>query len=209
VSLFKDRIGPAIADWLARRAEPEMAPLRAAVVEQARGRVLEIGAGTGFNLRHYPGDVDELVVTEPGEALLRRAEGRAAASGRKVRAVVAPAERLPFPDGSFDTVVSTLVLCSVRDQDEALAEVRRVLAPGGRLLFLEHVRADDPKHARRQDRWNRPWRVVAMGCNANRATLDRIEAAGFTVEELEHGELPKSPPLIRPMIRGRAVAPTT
>ncbi len=128
-------------------------------------------------------------------------------SGRTVRAVRAPAERLPFEDGSFDTVVSTLVLCSVGDQDEALAEVRRVLRPGGRFLFLEHVRAEDAKRARWQDRLNRPWRVVAMGCNANRATLARIEAAGFEVEELRHGELPKSPPLIRPMIAGRAVAP--
>jgi SAM-dependent methyltransferase len=208
VSLFKDRIGPAIADCLAARAEEEMAPHRKAVVEQARGRVLEIGAGTGFNVRHYPDEVEELVVTEPGAALLARAERRAVASGRSMRAVVAPAERLPFEDGSFDTVVSTLVLCSVRDQDEALTEVRRVLVPGGRFLFLEHVRADDPKHARRQDRWNRVWHVVAMGCNANRATLDRIEAAGFTVDELHHGELPKSPRLIRPMIRGRAIAPT-
>jgi SAM-dependent methyltransferase len=209
VSLFKDRVGPAIADYLAARAEGEMAPYRKSVVEQARGRVLEIGAGTGFNVRHYPADVEELVVTEPGEALLRRAERRAAESGHAIRAVVAPAERLPFEDAYFDTVVSTLVLCSVRDQDEALAEVRRVLKPGARFLFLEHVRADDPRHARRQDRWNRPWRVVAMGCNANRATLDRIEAAGFTVEELQRGELPKSPPLIRPMIVGRAIAPTT
>lgn len=208
MTLFKDRIGPAIADYLAARAEGEMAPYRKSVVEQARGRVLEIGAGTGFNVRHYTADLEELVVTEPGEALLRRAERRAAESDRTIRAVVAPAERLPFADDSFDTVVSTLVLCSVHDQDEALAEVRRVLKPGGRFLFLEHVRSDDPKHARRQDRWNRPWRVVAMGCNANRATLGRIEAAGFSVEDLRHGALPKSPRLIRPMIVGRAVAPS-
>ena len=208
MSLFKDRVAPAIADCLARRAEPEMAPYRRSVLQQARGRVLEIGAGTGFNVRHYPADV-EIVITEPGEALLRRAERRAGENGRAIRAVRAPAERLPFEDGSFDTVVSTLVLCSVRDQDEALAEVRRVLAPGGRFLFLEHVRADDPKAARRQDRLNRPWRVVAMGCNANRDTLARIEAAGFEVEELERGDLPKSPRLIRPMILGRATAPTS
>lgn len=209
MSLFKDRIGPAIADHLAARAEPEMAPYRKSVLEQARGRVLELGAGTGFNVRHYPADVEEIVLTEPGEALLRRAERRAAEGGRTVRAVRARAERLPFEDASFDTVVSTLVLCSVRDQDEALAEVRRVLVPGGRFLFLEHVRADDPRTARWQDRLNRPWRVVAMGCNANRATLARIEAAGFEVEELQHGELPKSPPILRPMILGRAIAPAT
>jgi SAM-dependent methyltransferase len=207
VSLFKDRVGPAIADFLGRRSEAEMAPHRRSVLEHARGRVLEIGAGTGFNVKHYPEDVDEIVITEPGAGLLRRAEGRAAESGRPIRAVQAFAEQLPFEDDSFDTVVSTLVLCSVRDQDKALAEIRRVLKPGGRFLFIEHVRADDPQSARWQDRLDRPWSVVAMGCHANRATFGRIEAAGFDVEELRHGELPKSPPIVRPMILGRAVAP--
>jgi SAM-dependent methyltransferase len=209
VRLFKDRIGPALAEFLGKRAEEEMAPHRRSVLVHARGRVLEIGAGVGFNVRHYPEDVEEIVVTEPGAGLLRRAEARAAESGRDVRAIRARAEKLPFEDDSFDTVVSTLVLCSVRDQDEALAEIRRVLKPGGRLLFIEHVRADDPKLAQWQDRLDRPWGVVAMGCHANRATLGRIEAAGFEIEELRHGELPKSPSLVRPMILGRAVAPNT
>ncbi len=207
MSLFKDRIGPAIAEFLGERSEPEFGPHRRSVLEHARGRVLEIGAGVGFNVRHYPADVEGIVITEPGAGLLRRAERRAAEAGREVRAVRAPAEQLPFEDGSFDTVVSTLVLCSVRDQDGALAEVRRVLKPGGRLLFIEHVRADDPKIARRQDRLDRPWSIVAMGCHANRATLERIEAAGFDVEELRHGDLPKSPSIIRPMILGRALSP--
>jgi SAM-dependent methyltransferase len=98
------------------------------------------------------------------------------------------------------------VLCSVRDQDAALAEIRRVLKPDGALLFIEHVRADDEKLARWQDRLERPWRVVAMGCHPNRATLERIEAGGFAVEELRRGELPRSAPIVRPMILGRAVA---
>jgi SAM-dependent methyltransferase len=207
MSLFKDRVGPAIAEFLGKQAEEEMAPHRRSVLEHARGRVLEIGAGVGFNLRHYPAGVEEVVVTEPGPGLLRRAERRAGDTDRPVRFAEAKAEKLPFEDDSFDTVVSTLVLCSVRDQDEALAEIRRVLKPGGRLLFIEHVRSDDPKRARWQDRLDRPWGVVAMGCHANRATLGRIEAAGFDVEELRHGELPKSPPIVKPMILGRAVAP--
>lgn len=178
--------------------------MRAALLRNARGRVLEIGAGTGFNIRHYPAEVTQVVLTEPGEALLERARRRAAEGGRSVEAVRARAEALPFDDASFDTVVSTLVLCSVRDQDKALAEVRRVLKPGGAFLFIEHVRADDPRSARWQDRLERPWRVVAMGCHPNRATLERIEAAGFELEELERGELPKSPPIVRPMITGRA-----
>jgi SAM-dependent methyltransferase len=95
----------------------------------------------------------------------------------------------------------------VRDQDQALAEIRRVLKPGGELIFMEHVRADDPKRARWQDRLDRPWRVIAMGCHPNRATLERIRAAGFEVQDVRRGELPMSPPIIRPLVTGRAVAP--
>jgi len=207
MSRFKEKVGAAFADFIGRRSEGELAPLRRAALAPARGRVLEIGAGTGFNAAHYPDAVEEVVLTEPGRELLRRAEGRAAASGRAVRVSRAFAEELPFEDDSFDAVVSTLVLCSVRDQDRALAEIRRVLRPGGELLFMEHVRADDPKLARWQDRLERPWHVVAMGCHPNRATLERIEAAGFVVRELRRGELPKSPPIVRPLVAGRAVAP--
>ena len=208
MSRFKDKVGAAVADLLGRMAEKEMAPHRRATLAPARGRVLEIGAGTGFNAAHYPGAVEEVVLTEPGTELLRRAERRTGRSGRRARFVRAFAEELPFEDDSFDTVVSTLVLCSVRDQDRALAEIRRVLKPGGELLFLEHVRSDDPKSARWQDRLERPWGVIAMGCHPNRATLGRIEAAGFEVRDLRHGKLPKSPPIVRPMICGRAVAPS-
>jgi SAM-dependent methyltransferase len=206
MSRFKEKVGAAFADFLGRLSEGELAPLRRAALAPARGRVLEIGAGPGFNTTHYPDAVEEIVLTEPGGELLRRAERRASASGRRVVVMQATAERLPFEDASFDTVVSTLVLCSVRDQDRALAEIRRVLRPGGELLFMEHVRAEDPKRARWQDRLERPWGVVAMGCHPNRATLDRIEAAGFAVRELRRGELPKSPPIVRPLVTGRAVA---
>jgi SAM-dependent methyltransferase len=205
VSLFKDGLAVAIADFVGRRVEPEFGPHRRSVLAHARGRVLEIGAGVGFNVAHYPEAVEEIVITEPGEALLRRAERRAAEVGRPVTAVRASAESLPFDADSFDTVVSTLVLCSVRDQDEALREIRRVLEPDGVLLFIEHVRADDEKLARWQDRLERPWGVFAQGCHPNRATLERIEAAGFDVVDLRHGELPRSPPIVRPMILGRAV----
>jgi SAM-dependent methyltransferase len=167
--------------------------------------VLEIGGGTGFNLEHYPRELDELVVTDPSEGMLGRLERRAAHVPPPVRLVRAPAEQLPFEDASFDTVVSTFVLCSVDDQDAALAEIRRVLAPGGRFLFLEHVRADDPRLARRQDRLERPWGFVAFGCHPNRPTGERIEAAGLEVEAIERGELPNSPRLVRPLITGRAV----
>ncbi|TML66443.1 MAG: class I SAM-dependent methyltransferase [Actinobacteria bacterium] len=197
-------VSAAVADFLSGLADKEFAPRRAELLRHAHGRVLEIGAGTGFNARHYPSAVDELVLTEPGGALLARAQHRAAAAGRHVEAIEAPAEALPFEDRSFDAVVSTLVLCSVRNQDAALAEVRRVLRTDGSFLFIEHVRADEPRRARWQDRLERPWSVVAMGCHPNRPTLERIEAAGFVLDELRHGELPKSLPIIRPLITGRA-----
>jgi SAM-dependent methyltransferase len=207
MSGIKEKVGAAVADFVGRRFEPVLVPYRRELLRGARGRVLEIGAGTGFNAPHYPDAVGEVVVTEPGRELLRRAEPRVAAAGRPARLVRAFAEELPFEDDCFDTVVSTLVLCSVRDQQRALAEIRRVLRPGGQLLFLEHVRAEEPKLAQWQDRLERPWGVVAMGCHPNRATLAAIEAAGFEVTELRHGELPKSPPIVRPTIAGRAVAP--
>jgi ubiquinone/menaquinone biosynthesis C-methylase UbiE len=118
--------------------------------------------------------------------------------------VRAPAEELPFPDGAFDVAVSTLVLCTVGDQARALAELRRVLKPGGKLLFIEHVRSDEPRLARWQDRLNRVNQVVGHGCNCNRSTLDAIRASGFTVTELERDTLRKVPPIVRPLAVGSA-----
>ena len=186
--------------------EKHFAGHRRKTLSQARGRVLKIGGGTGFNLPHYPSDIDELVVTEPAAGMLERSRRRAATSGLPVTVRQASAEALPFEDSSFDTVVSTLVLCSVADVDRALAEIHRVLRPGGQLVFVEHVRSDDPRRARWQDRLERPWMVVADGCHPNRATLGRIEAAPFEVVDVERSELPKSPPLVRPLVAGRAVA---
>ena len=118
----------------------------------------------------------------------------------------APAEDLPFDDDSFDVAVSTLVLCGVDDQPRALRELRRVLRPGGRLLFIEHLRSGDPATARLQDRLNWLNRLVVC-CDCNRPTLDSIGAAGFTVTQVEHTELPKAPPFVRPAVLGSATAP--
>jgi len=182
--------------------------LRRIHLASARGRVLEIGAGTGANLTHYPDGVAELVLTEPSEEMLRRLRRRVAARSRSGTVVQAQAQSLPFNDASFDTAVATVVLCSVPSQAEALREVRRVLRPGGQLLFAEHVRSSDPKRARAQDRWDRPWSVIAGGCHPNRDTLAAIEAAGFVVREVERAELPAGPRLVRPYVMGRAVAPS-
>jgi len=189
--------------WLAERAG--LSARRRALVQQARGRVLEIGAGTGLNLRHYADDA-ELVLSEPDAAMAERLRRRVAGRRRPATVVLAPAEALPFADGEFDTVVSTLVLCTVPDQAAALREIRRVLRPGGRLLFMEHIRSDSPRWARWQDRLNPPWRAFAEGCNCNRPTLDVIDAGPLALREVQRGVIPAMVPLIRPLATGSAVA---
>ncbi len=176
---------------------------REALLAGASGRVVEIGAGTGRNLAFYGDDVDSLTITEPDPHMARKLERRIEEHPRPVELVRAPAEELPFEDGEFDVAVSTLVLCGVEDQSRALGEVRRVLKPGGRLLFIEHVRSDDPGLARKQDRMNGLNRIVAR-CNCNRSTLDAIRAAGFTITDLQHGELQKAPEFVRPLVVGTA-----
>jgi ubiquinone/menaquinone biosynthesis C-methylase UbiE len=201
---LRDRIFAAGYDPLSARWEKQHgAELRAKLLASARGRVLEIGVGTGLSLPHYP-PVEELVAADPSEPMLRRARRRAAGAGREVTFVEAPGERLPFEGDSFDTVVSMAVLCTVDDPARTLLEIRRVLRPGGQLLFLEHVRADDPGRSRWQDRLEGIWGVVAGGCHPNRRTLDALREAGFEVPHVEHGELPGVPKLIRPYVTGRA-----
>lgn len=178
---------------------------RAELLSRARGRTLEIGAGTGLNLEHYPEDVGELILTEPFEPMARRLRERAAEVARPTRVVVAAADSLPVDDSSLDTVVCTLVLCSVEDPTASLAEVTRVLRPGGRLLFLEHVRAEDAGLARWQDRLERPWRFIGHGCHDNRDTVATIAVSGLEIEDVEHGRMPKAPPIVRPLAVGSAV----
>src|SRR5712691_3405328 len=174
MTFLRDRIRPALYDFFGERLEKSFAEHRRKAIADASGRVLEIGAGTGFNLPHYPAGSEELVVSEPNPGMLRRARRRA--TDRPTTFVQAAAESLPFEDSSFDTVVSTLVLCSVEDVDRALAEIHRVLRAGGQLIFVEHVRSDNPRMARWQDRLERPWHALADSCHPNRATLERIEA---------------------------------
>lgn len=175
----------------------------------AHGRVVEVGAGTGLNLDLYPEGIEELILAEPEEPMARRLGARLAERGEgpPARIVTAPAEDLPLPDSSADTVVSTLVLCTVDDPQGALAEIRRVLRPGGLLLFLEHVRSDQPRLARWQDRIEPLWRRVGAGCRCNRETGPTIRTAGFEVERLEEGRVPKAPPWVRPLIAGSARRP--
>jgi ubiquinone/menaquinone biosynthesis C-methylase UbiE len=199
-----DRIFAAVYDPLSKRWEERYgAELKRRLLAHARGRVLEIGAGTGLSFPHYTG-VEELVAVEPSEPMLHRARRRARELGRDVTFVTAPAEQLPFEDDSFDTVVVMAVLCTVDEPERAVEEIHRVLRPAGCFLFLEHVRSPDAKRARWQDRLERPWGVIAGGCHPNRPTLATIEAAGFQVTELEQGELPGQPSLVRPYVLGVA-----
>ena len=178
---------------------------REALLAGASGRVLEIGAGTGANLGLYGSDIETLTVTEPESPMLKRLQRRVQEQAPKTTVLRAPAEDLPFEDGSFDTAVSTLVLCGVDDQPRALRELHRVLRPGGKLLFIEHVRSDEPGLARKQDRMNGINHFL-VGCDCNRTTLDSIQAAGFEVTELERTTLAEAPAFVRPLIVGAATA---
>ena len=179
---------------------------RERLVAGLTGHVLEIGGGTGANLPCYGPAVASLTLTEPQLPMLRRLERTARERHPSATVLRAPAEDLPFDDHTFDVAVSTLVLCGVDDQPRALRELRRVLRPGGQLVFIEHVRADDAGTARLQDRMNWLNRLVVC-CDCNRPTLDTIKAAGFTLTRLEHTILPKAPKFVRPAIMGSATAP--
>jgi ubiquinone/menaquinone biosynthesis C-methylase UbiE len=199
------RVFAAMYDRLMSRTEAAgLRDRREALVAGAEGDVLEIGGGTGANLAYYGDAVRSLTVTEPESPMAKRLQRRIGELRPDARFLRAPAEDLPFEDASFDTAVSTLVLCTVDDQPRALRELRRVLRPGGRLLFIEHVRSDDPKVARLQDRMLGFNRRFAHGCHCNRPTLDTIRAAGFDVDDVEHGSLEHAPPFVRPLIVGVA-----
>jgi ubiquinone/menaquinone biosynthesis C-methylase UbiE len=180
--------------------------LREGLLTGARGRVLEIGGGTGVNLAFYGAAVESLTITEPEVPMLRRLERKVREQAPPTTVLRAPAEDLPFEDDTFDVAVSTLVLCGVDDQPRALRELRRVLRPGGQLLFIEHVRSADARLARLQDRMNGINRFV-VGCECNRPTLDSIREAGFTVTKVEHTMAPRVPKVARPFIVGSATAP--
>jgi SAM-dependent methyltransferase len=181
--------------------------IRRGVLSVANGRTIDIGAGTGLNLGLYPQAVSELVLAEPDPHMLRKLRPKLSRVGGEVSAIQAPAERLPFEDGSFDTAVFTLVLCTVPDPRAALAEAARVLRQGGKLLFVEHVRAQDPGLARWQDRLEKPWRFLADGCHCNRDTVGLIEASAFELEKIERGDLPKAVPVVKPLVHGAATLP--
>lgn len=170
-----------------------LVPIRERLLAAARGRVLEIGIGSGLNLPFYPRDVEAVIGLDPSPSLLARARREATWARSPVELRRSAAEALPLDDQSVDTVVATWTLCSTPDVAAALAEIRRVLKPGGRLLFAEHGRAPEPRVAAWQDRLTPLWRRLAGGCHLNRPIDALIGAAGLRIDRLETGYLVRGP----------------
>lgn len=177
-------------------AHPRLAALRARTLSAARGTVLEIGAGTGRNLPFFGPPAVLVIASEPDCRHLALARRRLERARVPVLLLAASAEALPLPDGCVDTVVSTLCLCSIPDVPRALAQIRRVLAPGGIYLFLEHGLCSDPRVAAWQKRLTPFWRRIAGGCHLDRPIADLLIAAGFIVERLKTGPLLAAPRLL-------------
>jgi ubiquinone/menaquinone biosynthesis C-methylase UbiE len=183
MGLYQDRILPRLIDLVMRNARHE--PYRQRVISLAEGRVLEIGAGSGLNLRFYPRGVPEILCLDPHPRLLALA--RRQQCGIRWTAVMGSAEAIPLDNASVDTVVSTWTLCSIPDAAHALEEARRVLKPGGQLLFVEHGLAPDASVRRWQHRLTPAWRRMAGGCHLNRPIPELVQQAGFDIAYLDTG----------------------
>jgi ubiquinone/menaquinone biosynthesis C-methylase UbiE len=197
-------------DRLTRGAEAAcLQEWRAQLLCDLAGEVLEVGAGTGLNLPYYPAALSRLVLSDP-DAHMRRELVRKAQAQHWERAEVLDAslDALPLPEETFDAVVGTLVLCSVPRLDRALAEIHRVLKPGGCLVFLEHVAAEDrPRRLKWQQRVEPIWKRFAGNCHLTRRTAAAIQAAGFAIVDIKRESMRKAWPLVRPTIRGVARKP--
>ncbi len=196
--------------FMAGSEEACLSAWRRQLLDDLSGNVLEVGAGTGINLEHYPSSVVRLVLAEPDPHMRRQLSSRIAGHGRPgVELSAGSLEELPLPDASFDAVVATLVLCSVHDPRRALSEIHRVLRPGGRFAFLEHVAAENnPGRLVWQHRIEPVWRRVAGNCHTTRRTADDITHAGFELEWIERESVRKALPWVRPSIRGVARRPS-
>jgi ubiquinone/menaquinone biosynthesis C-methylase UbiE len=181
--------------------------VRLPLLSRAGGAILEIGAGTGANLRYFPPD-SPLTLLEPNPFMVRYLRETVSSMQRRdIIILEAPAESIPLPDASMDTVVSTHVLCSVRDQSGALSKIRRVLKPGGVFLFMEHVAAHpDSGWHRAQQVINPAWRFVGDGCHLTRDTGAAIRAGGFSAVQIEDFHAPDFPAIVSPHISGTATA---
>jgi ubiquinone/menaquinone biosynthesis C-methylase UbiE len=203
LGFYERRVLPRLIDLAMR--QKQLAALRERVVGEARGRVLEIGIGSGRNLPFYRRDVERVLGVDPSEELLAMAMPRTAWTHFPIQLRQAAAEELPLDDRAIDTVVMTWTLCSVADPVRSLAEIRRVLRPGGSLLFVEHGRAPEARVRRWQDRLTPLWRRVAGGCHLNRPIARLVEQSGLRLVELETGHLVRGPRVATYHYRGRAL----
>ena len=188
MSFYQRHVLPRLVHLAMR--QKQLVPFRRRVIGAAEGRVLEIGIGSGLNLPLYGSPVRAVFGLEPSPELLRMARERSATTSVPIEFLEASAETIPLDDRSVDTVVTTWTLCTVPDTPRALAEMRRVLKPGGGLLFVAHGRAPEPGVARWQDRLDPLWSRLAGGCHLNRKMDDLTSGSGFRIDSLEHARLP-------------------
>ena len=202
MGLYATQIFPRLMDWV--MARPAFSQLREALLQLASGEVLEIGFGTGLNLRHYPTTITRLSIVDPATLLPAKVSRRMAAAPYPIQTTHVTAENLPFPDQQFETVVSTWTLCTIPDPVQALQEVARVLKPEGHFLFLEHGRSEDQKIAAWQDRLNPIQNVMGCGCHLNRQIDRLITQSGLTIAHLDRFSMQGVPRLAGEMYRGTA-----
>jgi ubiquinone/menaquinone biosynthesis C-methylase UbiE len=200
MSFYGDRILPHLIEMSMR--QEHFAPYRRRTVGEARGRVLEIGVGSGLNLPFYAAGT-QVTGIDPSARLLSMAREAATDRSKAVELIEGTAEAIPLPEGTVDTVVTTWTLCSIPDHAKALSEVRRVLKPGGRLLFAEHGLAPEPGVVRWQDRLTPIWRRIGGGCHLNRPIDRLIASAGFEITALSTGYM-KGPKPMTFMYEGHA-----
>jgi ubiquinone/menaquinone biosynthesis C-methylase UbiE len=203
VGIYSKHIFPHILEW--SLGTPEMGGYRRSALAAARGETLEVGFGTGLNLPYYPETIPKLIAIDSENMLQRRVERRISESPIPViRLQLDASGRMPFDDQRFDTIVTTMTLCSIAHVASALSEIARVMKPGGRFIFLEHGRSDDISIARRQDRFNPIQRIIAVGCNINRPIDQLIKSAGFEIMSLGRFLMPKAPRIMAEMYSGVA-----
>lgn len=198
---YERNILPRLID--AACSQPPMTRLRERYVSQASGRVLEIGIGSGLNLPHYGSEVTSITGIDPAAELTAKAAERAAAIAAPVEVLGVSGEQMPCETDAFDTVVCTWTLCSIPEPELAVAEMRRVLRPGGKLLFVEHGRSDEPNIARWQRRIEPLWKKIGGGCHLTRRADELLADGGFAVSETHTG-YEKGPKIAAFMIHGIA-----
>ncbi len=203
---YEERILPHLIDKACGLSQ--VRHLRSQIVPLARGQVLEVGMGSGLNLEFYnPEQVDTVYGLEPSEGMRRKAIPNIERSPVAVEWLSLPGEQIPLPDESIDTVLLTFTLCTIPDWRKALEQMKRVLKPGGELLFLEHGEAPHDSTRKWQHRITPAWKKVAGGCHLNRHIADLITHAGFEIQDLENLYMPNAPKIAGYLYKGRAIKP--